>query len=87
MKQAVVIIHGIGEQLPMSTLRGFAAAVLPNEQVHIGQLRIRPLRELDRRVLKGPDALQPKRRDSHGTHRMPVMISARLSLDRASRRD
>ena len=29
MKQAVVIIHGIGEQRPMSTLRSFVSAVLP----------------------------------------------------------
>jgi hypothetical protein len=30
--QAVVIIHGIGEQRPMSTLRGFVEAVLPARQ-------------------------------------------------------
>lgn len=29
MKQAVVLIHGIGEQKPMATLRKFAGAVLP----------------------------------------------------------
>jgi hypothetical protein len=29
LKQAVVLIHGIGEQRPMDTLRGFVAAVLP----------------------------------------------------------
>lgn len=29
MKQAVVLIHGIGEQKPMETLRRFVAAVLP----------------------------------------------------------
>jgi hypothetical protein len=27
MKQAVVLIHGIGEQVPMDTLRGFVEAV------------------------------------------------------------
>jgi hypothetical protein len=27
MKQAVVLIHGIGEQIPMDTLRGFVRAV------------------------------------------------------------
>ena len=27
MKQAVVLIHGIGEQVPMATLRGFVEAV------------------------------------------------------------
>ena len=29
-KQAVVVIHGIGEQRPMDTLRGFVEAVLPD---------------------------------------------------------
>jgi len=29
MKQAVVVIHGIGEQRPMDTLRGFVEAVIP----------------------------------------------------------
>ena len=29
MKQAVVLIHGIGEQKPMDTLRSFVSAVLP----------------------------------------------------------
>ena len=29
MKQAVVLIHGIGEQKPMATLRSFVAAILP----------------------------------------------------------
>lgn len=32
MRQAVVIIHGIGEQLPMSTLRGFVEAVVKHPQ-------------------------------------------------------
>jgi hypothetical protein len=32
MRQAVVIIHGIGEQLPMSTLRRFVAAVIEGSQ-------------------------------------------------------
>ncbi len=32
MKQAVVFIHGIGEQKPMETLRRFTAAVLPPAQ-------------------------------------------------------
>ena len=30
VKQAVVVIHGIGEQRPMDTLRAFADAVLPD---------------------------------------------------------
>jgi len=29
MKQAVVVIHGIGEQKPMDTVRGFVDAVMP----------------------------------------------------------
>ena len=29
MKQAVVLIHGIGEQKPMDTVRGFVESVLP----------------------------------------------------------
>lgn len=28
MKQAVLIIHGIGEQKPMDTLRGFVDAII-----------------------------------------------------------
>jgi len=31
MKQAVVVIHGIGEQRPMDTLRGFVEAMVPAE--------------------------------------------------------
>jgi hypothetical protein len=31
LRQAVVLIHGIGEQRPMSTLRGFVAAILCHE--------------------------------------------------------
>ena len=30
--QAVIVIHGIGEQKPMDTLRGFADAVLPQPE-------------------------------------------------------
>ena len=34
-KQAVLLIHGIGEQRPMSTLRGFVDAVWTrNESIH-----------------------------------------------------
>lgn len=32
-KQAVVVIHGIGEQRPMETLRGFVSGVLPDASV------------------------------------------------------
>jgi hypothetical protein len=36
-KQAVVVIHGIGEQRPMSTLRNFVEAVMsPQLQEAIG---------------------------------------------------
>src|SRR5262245_6509860 len=31
MRQAVVVIHGIGEQQPMGTIRSFVDAVLPSE--------------------------------------------------------
>ena len=31
MKQAVVVIHGIGEQRPMDTLRGFVEAMIPTD--------------------------------------------------------
>lgn len=34
MRQAVVIIHGIGEQRPMTTLRGFVSSVLNFEKSH-----------------------------------------------------
>jgi hypothetical protein len=32
MRQAVIVIHGIGEQRPMGTLRGFVDAVIPDPQ-------------------------------------------------------
>ena len=32
MRQAVIVIHGIGEQRPMSTLRGFVDAVIAPER-------------------------------------------------------
>jgi hypothetical protein len=31
MRQAVVLIHGIGEQKPMSTVRGFVKAILADD--------------------------------------------------------
>lgn len=34
MRQAVVIIHGMGEQRPMSTLRGFVTSILNYEKSH-----------------------------------------------------
>jgi hypothetical protein len=33
-KQAVIVIHGIGEQRPMDTLRSFVASVLPTSHVY-----------------------------------------------------
>ena len=38
MRQAVVVIHGIGEQRPMSTLRSFVNAVIP-EPNHKGRVK------------------------------------------------
>ena len=42
MKQAVVFIHGIGEQKPMSTLRSFVSAVLPPAAKGKQQYRSKP---------------------------------------------
>lgn len=42
MKQAVVLIHGIGEQKPMSTLRAFVSAVLPPAAAGKPQFRSKP---------------------------------------------
>ncbi len=42
MKQAVVLIHGIGEQKPMSTLRSFVSAILPPAQPGLQQYRSKP---------------------------------------------
>ena len=41
MRQAVVIIHGMGEQKPMSTLRGFVDTLVKheaNEQIKSGEI-------------------------------------------------
>jgi hypothetical protein len=43
MRQAVVIIHGIGEQKPMSTLRGFVRSILGAEKLNL----INPSKERD----------------------------------------
>src|SRR6266849_8618224 len=32
MRQAIVVIHGIGEQRPMDTVRGFVDAVMPQPE-------------------------------------------------------
>jgi hypothetical protein len=37
MRQAVVVIHGIGEQRPMDTVRGFVKAVVPRQKIPISQ--------------------------------------------------
>ncbi|MBX3329223.1 MAG: hypothetical protein KF722_02390 [Nitrospira sp.] len=42
MSQAVVLIHGIGEQKPMSTLRSFVKAVLPPAENGREQYRSKP---------------------------------------------
>src|SRR5712692_4674502 len=39
LRQAVVVIHGIGEQRPMGTLRGFVDAVLPDPASRKGKTR------------------------------------------------
>ena len=69
MRHAVVIIHGIGEQRPMQTLRGFVDAVLPDvdegnakfwsapdELSELFELRVLKTthRPRNRRVLSGP---------------------------------
>ena len=42
MRQAVVVIHGIGEQRPMSTLRSFVAHVLPASEENRSRLFSKP---------------------------------------------
>jgi len=42
MRQAVVVIHGIGEQRPMSTLRSFVAHVLPASEDNRSRLFSKP---------------------------------------------
>jgi hypothetical protein len=39
-RQAVVLIHGIGEQRPMDTLRAFVAALLPEDREHRNSARM-----------------------------------------------
>lgn len=34
-RQAIVVIHGIGEQRPMTTLRGFVTSLLNHEKIHL----------------------------------------------------
>ena len=47
MRQAVVIIHSIGEQLPMSTLRGFVEAVVKHSRE---ALRLKRLSTINKRL-------------------------------------
>lgn len=47
-RQAVIVIHGMGEQRPMSTLRGFAQAAIP-----------RPNKQGGPRYRSKPDDLSP----------------------------
>ncbi|WP_322012997.1 hypothetical protein [Paraburkholderia sp. J12] len=42
IRQAVVVIHGIGEQRPMDTLRGFVDAVLPDSPDYDTKYRSKP---------------------------------------------
>jgi hypothetical protein len=49
-RQAVVVIHGIGEQLPMETLRGFVEAVTPDARRGGG---------LSAKALSKPDYISP----------------------------
>ena len=37
MRQAVVIVHGIGEQRPMATLRAFVAGALGEDKEALGK--------------------------------------------------
>jgi hypothetical protein len=63
-RQAVIVIHGIGEQRPMDTLRGFVDAVLPDPRsddvkYHSVPDRISELFEL-RRLLAPQTRSRPK---------------------------
>src|SRR5262249_55754391 len=49
-RQAVVIIHGIGEQIPMETLRSFVSAVAPGSDANV---------RFDRKAESKPDHLSP----------------------------
>lgn len=42
MRQAVVVIHGIGEQRPMTTLRSFVSHVLPASEQNRSRLFVKP---------------------------------------------
>ncbi|MFA6434899.1 MAG: hypothetical protein WCW52_09410 [Elusimicrobiales bacterium] len=57
VRQAVVVIHGIGEQRPMDTLRGFVDAVLSDDTASGGKYRNKPdaMNELfETRCLQSP---------------------------------
>ena len=61
LRQAVVVIHGIGEQRPMDTLRGFANAVLSDNPAADPKYRSKPdaMSELlETRCLQAPGTRQ-----------------------------
>jgi len=61
LRQAVVVIHGIGEQRPMDTLRGFANAVLSDNPAADPKYRSKPdaMSELlETRCLQAPGSRQ-----------------------------
>lgn len=64
VRQAVVFIHGIGEQRPMSTVRGFVDAVLDAEQ---GERR--PLWSKPDRM---SESFELRRLEAQGTRRRPT---------------
>jgi hypothetical protein len=62
MRQAVVVIHGIGEQRPMSTLRGFVANVLPASEANRSRLFSKPDRMSQTFELRRLSVEQSRRR-------------------------
>ncbi|MBN1140314.1 MAG: hypothetical protein JXB25_00745 [Deltaproteobacteria bacterium] len=64
VRQAVVVIHGIGEQRPMDTLRGFADAVLEGKAGHAAKYRSKPdvmNKSFETRCLQAPADRQCRR--------------------------
>jgi hypothetical protein len=62
MRQAVIVIHGIGEQRPMSTLRGFVAHVLPASEQNRSRLFSKPDRMSQTFELRRLSVEQSRRR-------------------------
>ncbi|MBZ0090634.1 MAG: lipase family protein [Sulfuricellaceae bacterium] len=64
IRQAVVVIHGIGEQRPMDTLRGFVEAVLADDPAHGVKYRNKPdamNESFEMRCLQAPGNKQARR--------------------------